>query len=661
MAQSQSLAARTRWLFTKEGLPVLISIAAGLVIGFFISGVVGLVLATAAGFVVLKLFNRLELRFSPWQAAVIDWTPVVGKLLFALTFLLPIASYLAMPRGYSPDTLPKYLSIVFADPRTLFSRPGTDIYPGFVFLVLISIVLMYWGSMNLEKRGHWLLACGGLALYTLSPTITGFLVGRPGLHIITSFFDWGFYFGWLGLLLLLLAKFLPRLLEPKAAPAMHPGGMLNLLPPVVLFGVAAHLSASGDGQNALLPLFDFESTHHFISGVFSGGVAATSSAAIVSQADKMAEGGDGGGDFEGEIAAPPEEPPDVPEGGEVGPPPEEPPDVPEGPVASTDPEDPPGTTITNNGDGSVTKTLPDGTTGTVYTDGTTYVQGPDGASVTTYPDGTSKEYSPEDGLTVKHPDGTMEITLPDGRIGGIVNNPDGSMDITSPYGGSLHCPKGEYPQGSLTTADGTVMTMNKDGSASVTSPYGGTMNMDKDGNMSGSWTDENGTTIDMKPDGSFEAKTADGDTISVDENGLRAKFKDGSFITTDADGNITGGHFTDEQGTVDISTDDKGGLHIKDDKGNSADINKDGSGVERDAEGNVATQDADGNATLTTKDGTTWVAKTNGTGYVQDKAGNRIDLHPDGSVTTTPAGGKPTHYTSEQVKQMQQSGAAGGS
>ena len=92
MAQSQSLAARTRWLFTKEGLPVLISIAAGLVIGFFISGVVGLVLATAAGFVVLKLFNRLELRFSPWQAAVIDWTPVVGKLLFALTFLLPIAS-----------------------------------------------------------------------------------------------------------------------------------------------------------------------------------------------------------------------------------------------------------------------------------------------------------------------------------------------------------------------------------------------------------------------------------------------------------------------------------------------------------------------------------------------------------------------------------------
>ena len=666
-SRSQSLASRTAWLFTKDGLPVLASILVGIILGFFVSGVVGLILATLAGFAVLYLFKRPPFRLKPWQALAIDLTPVAGKLFFAMTFLLPIADYLTLPSGHTPDTLPKYLSIVFAVPKNLFSKPSSDIFPGFVFIVIISIVLMYWGSMNLEKRGHWLLALGGLLLYTFSPTITGALVGRPGIHILTAFFGVGYYFAWIGLVLLLLAKVLPRILKVGPEPASNARDMLNLLPPVIAFGLLGHFSTNGgSGHLQLFQLFDFESMHHFFAGVFSAGVAGVSSGVIVSQA-KAYDGSDEP-DYQdntdqpsgSEIGPPPEEPPDVPEvDGEIAPPPEEPPDVPEeppapqGPVPSTDPEDPPGTTIEHSRDGSVTKRCPDGTWGTKYADGTTYAQGPDGSSVTTYPDGTSKEYSPETGLQVTHPNGDMEITAADGRTGGVKNNQDGSIDITSPYGGTLHCPKDGNPEGSLTTIDGDVIAVNRDGSASFTSSMG-KLEIDKDGNMSGNLDDGQGNKLNIGKDGSIDIQTAEGDKITVNADGMKAKFADGSYINTDADGTPTSAHLKDPDGTeTDIQTDDKGALHIKDNRGNSADINKDGSGQMKDSDGNVATQDSDGNATLTNKEGTKWVAKNDGSGYVQDKKGNRIDLHNDGSITTTEAGGKSITYTADQLKQMQ--------
>ena len=710
-SNTQSLAERTRWLFTREGLPVLISIVVGLVVGYFMSGAVGLVIATIAGFAVLFLFKRPPFHIKPWQALVTDLTPVIGKLFFSLAFVLPIADYLTLPSGHTPNTLPKYLSIVVAIPKNLFSRPTSDVFPGFVFLVIISIVLMYWGSMNLEKRGHLLMSFGGLVLYTVSPLISAALLGRSGIHLIMSFFGVGYYFAWIGLLLLLLAKILPRFLKANPVPANNASGMLNLLPPVVAFGLLAHFSSGGGtGHLQLFQLFDFESTHHFVAGVFSAGVAGVGAGVIVDQADDAAR--EAISDFDGEIGPPPEEPPDVPEepeipdaGGEIGPPPEEPPDVPEepplpqGPVPSTDPEDPPGTTVEYNKDGSVTKRQPDGTWGTRYTDGTTYVEGPGGESYTEYPDGTTKEYSPETGLEVKHPNGDMEITLPDGRTGGITSNPDGGIDINSPYGGKLHCPKDGYPEGSLTRYDGTQMTFNKDGSGSVTSPYGGTLDLDKNGNVSGSWTTEQGDHFTFKPDGSFEGKTADGAEISVDADGLKAKFKDGSYFNTDAEGNLTSAHiktegpeggeltvdsngmqakFNDgsninvdgagnltsahikgEGRTYDINTDDKGTMHIKDDKGYTADINQDGSGKVKDPDGNVATADSNGNVELTFKDDVKWGLKNDGSGFVTDKKGNRIDLNKDGSITAKDSTGKTVTYTADQVNQMKAQSGSG--
>ena len=784
----QSLAARTRWLFTKEGFPVPLSILAGLIIGYFLSGIVVLLVATLAGFVVLKLFNRLPFHLKPWQDLVNDLCPVVAKLFFSLAFLLPIADYMTLPSGHTPNTIPKYISIVFAIPKNLFSRPSGDIFPGFVFIVFISIILMYWGSMNLEKIDHWLLALSGLLLYTFSPTLTGYLTGRPGVHILKAFFGVGYYFAWIGLALLLVARVLPRFLKAEPAPVRRVSGAMSLLAPLVALGALSHLNVPGFyGHSLLSQLFDFESAHHTFAGIFSGGVAGVSAGVIVGQS---AEGGDeseipedAGEDIAtGEVGPPPEEPPDVPE---------EPP-VPQGPVPSTNPDDPPGTTVETNPDKTLTvrqpngtvstydadgkfqsQRLPDGTTNTmqpdgtiinrtpdkvvttIYPDGTTYSEGPDGSSLTSYPDGTKKEWSPETGLQVTKPSGEIEITLPDGRTGGSTLNKDGSIDVKSPYGGTLHCPKEGYPEGSLTTYDGTVMTMNKDGSASISTP-GGTMKIDKDGNMSGSMTDEQGNKITIKEDGSFEGETPDGDKITVDENGLRAKFHDGSFINADADGkmnghiktedggtmdvntddadnihikddkgntadinsdgnvtsahikddkgtvdlntddkgtmhikddkgntadisqdgneahikdekgnsvdikggNVTDAHVKDEQGTLDLTTDDKGNMHIKDDKGNTQDIKSDGSGEMKGPDG-AGSWDAQGNSDITDSKGTTMKTKSDGSGYVQDKQGNRIDLHRDGSVTTTEAGGKTATYTKEQMQQMQaQSGAA---
>ncbi len=651
--RSQSLAARTAWLFTKEGLPVLVSIIVGIVVGYFINGALGIIVATLAGFAVLKLFNRLPFRFTPWQALAIDLSPVLGKLFFSMAFLLPIASYLSLPSGHTPNTLPKYLSIAILMPKNLFLRPTSDVFPGFVILVVISIILMYWGSMNLEKTRHWLLAFLGLLLYTFSPTITSTINGNASLRILMSFFSVGYYFAWVGLLLLLLSKVLPLVLKVNLTRGKSITGMLNLIPPLIAFGFLSQLNTSDpSGHFQLFQLFDFESDHHFIAGIFSAGVAGFGAGSIVDQA----EGYDGSDvpDYEGNTE-------DL-TGSEIGPPPEEPPDVPEEPVVpplpELDPEDPPGTTIKSNSDGSITKTWPDGSYSTKYSDGTVYGQTPDGSTGVYYPDGTTKEWTPEDGLTVTHPDGTMEITLPDGRTGGVTNDQNGNSDITSPYGGTLHIPKEGQPVGSLTTWDGNVITLNGDGSGSVTTPDG-KIDIDKEGNLSGSLDDGKGNKVTINKDGSFEAETTDGDKLTLNADGLKAKFSNGDFINTDANGTPTSAHVTDEKGTIDINTDDKGTLHIKDDQGNSADINKDGSGQTKDSDGNIATQDAQGNATLTNKEGTKWVAKTDGTGYITDKKGNRIDLGKDGALTVKESNGKVTTYTPDQINQMKAQPASG--
>ena len=656
-----SFTQKIAWLFTRDGLPVLISALAGIVIGFFVSGVAGLILGTAAGLAVLWLWRRFPIRLNPWQALVIDLTPIFAKLFFALTFVLPIASYLALPSGHTPNTLPKYLSIVVAIPGNLWRRPGPDIYPGFVLIVIASIVLMYWGSTNLDKTRNQLLALGGLLLYTFSPTITSLFVGRAGVQIITDFFGAGYYFAWLGLGLLLLARFLPRLLpaEKGASPATF--GLIG--PALLLSALARFYAAGGPANLSFFQFFDFESSHHFIAGILSGCFAGASAGFIVDQSQRLKgaveadeaaeEAGREGAEEEGEIGPPPEEI-QFPE----GPQPYDAPDVPPGSTIERLPDgrvivrQPDGLVATRYPDGTIIANMPDGTTVTEYNDGTQYQEFPDGSKSTVYPDGTTKDWTPDGTTQTSYPDGGFEIIHPDGSKTSMTVNPDGTMDASSAYGGQMHFPKDGPPTGSLTCADGSVITMNGDGSGSIRMPNGDFVNMDKDGNMSGHLSDAEGNKVTFHPDGSVEGETAEGDKISIDANGLKATLKDGSYINMDADGNIIKAHVKDGQGTVDIHTDKKGTMHIKDDKGNTADINQDGSGQIKDSQGNVATQDSKGNATFTNTQGTTWKANNDGSGSVEDKSGNKVLVGQDGSLAVTKAGGETTRYTPEQVREM---------
>jgi hypothetical protein len=632
---------RIKWLFTKDGWPVLASIIVGIIIGFFLNGALGLVIATLAGFAVLYLFKRFPIRINPWQALVVDIIPIVAKLCFFMIFLLPVADYLMLPDGiHNPNTLTRYLSIIIALPKNLFTRPTTDIFPGFAFIVIISVALMFWGSLNLGKMKGWLLAFFGLLLYTFSPTITSVINGHGALRFIMHFFGIGYYLAWVGLILIIVSWVLPRFLKVKPNPVPRQAGMLSILPPIIVLWAAGHLnSVNITGHIQTIGLFDFETLHHTFAAGFSGAVAGLGSGAII---DDSAESGDDT-----------EEPESEGDDGETSPPVEPPPEppAPQGPVPSTDPEDPPGTTIQHNPDGTIVKTLPDGTVGIKYTDGTVYGKAPDGSSGTYYPDGTSKEWSPEGGLEVTHPNGDKEMTNAQGVSSNIKNNEDGSIDINSGYGGTLHIPKEGNPVGSITGYDGNTMTFRNDGTASFQTSMG-TVEIDKDGNMSGTLKDDKGNRLTMNADGTFDAETEQGDKIALTADGLKAKFSDGSFLNTDADGQITSAHCKIDDRTIDANTDDKGALHIKDDRGNSADINADGSGQMKGEDGSTISGDANGNAAATNAEGTTWTTKSDGTGSITDTKGNRIDLGKDGSVTVKDAAGKTTTYTPDQINQM---------
>jgi hypothetical protein len=677
----KSITERIAWLFSKAGLPVLVSIIAGFFIGFLVNGALGLILATVAGFGILFLFNRLPIRLTPWQSLVVDIGPVLAKLSFLMIFLLPVASYLTLPSGHTPDTLAKYLSIVIALPDNLVSKPGTDVFPGFAIVVIISMALMLWGASNLGKTRHWLIALAGLLLYTFSPTIASILTGDVRLRIIMSFFSIGYYLAWVGLILIVVSKILPRVFQAKPLQVGTGFGLLSIVPPVIAFGLFNDLSAVDVSAPVLFGAFDFEETHHFVAGVFSGGVAGWGAGVITSGNEAPPE------TTEPE-AGEPEEPEETAEPQGSVPPPQRPqpysgPDVPEGSTIEINADGsktircPDGYIATKYPDGTEVHKMPDGTTATKYSDGTVHGEHPDGSVTTEYPDGTTKYWGPDGTTKTEYPDGSFETSSPDGYKASLTKNNDGTMDVTSGDGEKLHFPKDGPPVGSMTGADGTKYTFNEDGTGTMTSPHGGTMTIDKDGNMSGSFIDKDGNKITAHPDGSMEAETADGDKISVNAEGLKATFKNGDFIQTDANGNPVNVHVSSPEGTLDIKTDEKGthikgkdkegsfetdtdpqgNTTIKDDKGNTTNVNADGSGNMAGPDGKGA-WDAKGNGEFTTPDGAKWKANENGNVSVTDSGGNKAEVGADGSLSVT-KDGKTTTYTPDQVKQLQAEATGG--
>ena len=239
------------------------------------------------GLALLTLMKRFHIPRRPWQAIVTTFLPIVARLSFMMIFFLPVADYLALPSGHTPDTLMKYLSIMVVIPSNIISNaPVDDVFPGIPIVVALSVILMFWGSMHLEKTKNFAIAFAGLLLYTLSPTIASATYGYDALRIDWNFFAIGYYLAWVGLALLVVNRLLPRIFR---MPATQPSPMyqtanrfMSLMPVAAFTIVVGHLQDLHlHLQMASLQFGGFEEEHHAVAGVLSGVIAGIGSGAIV--------------------------------------------------------------------------------------------------------------------------------------------------------------------------------------------------------------------------------------------------------------------------------------------------------------------------------------------------------------------------------------------
>jgi len=90
------------------------------------------------------LFKRFPIRINP-GSSVVDIIPIVAKLCFFMIFCSVLITS-CCPTEFTIRILSQYLSIIIALPKNLFTRPTTDIFPGFAFIVIISVALMFGQS-----------------------------------------------------------------------------------------------------------------------------------------------------------------------------------------------------------------------------------------------------------------------------------------------------------------------------------------------------------------------------------------------------------------------------------------------------------------------------------------------------------------------------------
>ena len=189
----------------------------------------------------LTVMKRFHLPRRPWQAIVAILLPIVARLSFMMIFFLPVTDYLTLPSGHTPDTLMKYLSIMVVIPQNIISNaPSDDFFPGIPIVVALSVILMVWGSLNLGKTKNFVIALLGLLLYTFSPTIASATYGYDAVRIDFNFFAIGYYLAWVGLVLLVVSKFLPRILRMSAtapSPVFQRANRFMSIMPVAAFTI----------------------------------------------------------------------------------------------------------------------------------------------------------------------------------------------------------------------------------------------------------------------------------------------------------------------------------------------------------------------------------------------------------------------------------------
>jgi hypothetical protein len=295
----QRFIAKIRWLLTKEGRPYLLVIALGFLIGAFVDGAWGLLIATVLGLALFTFLKKFSLPLKPWQATVTTLWPIVARLCFMMILLLPVANGtvgLLLPSGHYPDTFMKYLSIMIVIPKNIVSNaPIVDVFPGIPIIVALSIILMFWGSLNLYKRKNFTIALSGLILYTISPAIASAAVPTH-FNTVTSYAA-GYYLGWVGLVLIVVDKFfLQRILKAFApvspSPTVQRANRLLGVLPILAFTV---LITQLQGLNLHIQLIAFqdlfEAEHHAVASLLSGIVAGVGAGVIMESVSPPGDSG----------------------------------------------------------------------------------------------------------------------------------------------------------------------------------------------------------------------------------------------------------------------------------------------------------------------------------------------------------------------------------
>jgi uncharacterized Zn-binding protein involved in type VI secretion len=292
---AKSAPTRVANLFTnKQKWPVLAAFFIALSLGAVGFAYVGIIVGIIAGLFLLTRLSSYRFSFKPLSKLLMSLLPIIATILFFMIFLLPIADYMAMPSGHSPDSLVKYISIMVAVPSNFISGSPTDVFPGIPIIVLISAIMMVIGGLNLQKTKTFLIALTGLLLYTLSPTIASLTFGNFSLRFVVEFYAIGFYLAWIGIIIAIVAKILPRFLNKNNPippnPTTPSTGYYSLMPLMFLPMIVAQvLSLQPHALIAVTPVqldSEFEAVHHTVAGFLAALFAALGAATAVNQEEE---------------------------------------------------------------------------------------------------------------------------------------------------------------------------------------------------------------------------------------------------------------------------------------------------------------------------------------------------------------------------------------
>jgi hypothetical protein len=257
-------------------LPIIVAGIVGFLVGLA-NGIAGMIASIAAGLLVSVFFVKKMSGQQALEALQKNLTKIpfimqivymIGTIVFFSIFSVVITKGgLFLPDGiHNPNTLVKYLSIIWVLPEN-FSKTPTYAFPGYPGLIIAATIIMIVGTIIperfVDKKIKPIIMMVGLIILTAAPTITHSALGKKGAV------PWDylpvFYLAWVGMIMVMVAVYLPWLLEklglsgkgkfPLAAGLLIPF-MIPLLPPL-------HFITGS-----------FEGDHHDAAMVISGWVSA---------------------------------------------------------------------------------------------------------------------------------------------------------------------------------------------------------------------------------------------------------------------------------------------------------------------------------------------------------------------------------------------------